>query len=102
MEAIFVGQIFDLDVLGKRFALSLELLDLVAAVQAILGSVQLALDIVLSPRRSGLRRTERSAGLFLPSDFTCCLIGADVQHQGEADLFPGKGGELWASLWQEA
>src|SRR5712664_1455769 len=22
------------------------------------------------------------------------LIGADVQHQGEADLFPGKGGEL--------
>ena len=27
------------------------------------------------------------------------LIGADVQHQGEADLFPGKGGELWASLW---
>src|SRR6266436_2795721 len=31
-----------------------------------------------------------------------CLIGADVQHQGEADLFPGKGGELWASLWQEA
>src|SRR5208282_5203550 len=24
---------------------------------------------------------------------TCCLIGADVQHQGEADLFPGKGGE---------
>src|SRR5208282_1557293 len=31
-----------------------------------------------------------------------CLIGADDQHQGEADLFPGKGGELWASLWQEA
>ena len=31
-----------------------------------------------------------------------CLIAADVQHQGEADLFPGKGGELWASLWQEA
>ena len=31
--------------------------------------------------------------LFLPSDLvTCCLIGADVQHQGEADLFPGKGG----------
>src|ERR1700687_3184734 len=25
-----------------------------------------------------------------------CLIGADVQHQGEADLFPGKGCELWA------
>jgi len=38
--------------------------------------------------------------LFLPSDLvTCCLIGADVQHQGEADLFPGKSGELWASLW---
>jgi hypothetical protein len=36
--------------------------------------------------------------LFLPSD----LVAADVQHQGEADLFPGKGGELWASLWQEA
>ena len=32
----------------------------------------------------------------------CCLIGADVQHQGEADLFPGKGGEFWASLWKEA
>jgi hypothetical protein len=30
------------------------------------------------------------------------LIRADVQHQGEADLFPGKGSELWASLWQEA
>ena len=30
------------------------------------------------------------------------LIGADVQHQGEADLFPRKGCELWASLWQEA
>jgi hypothetical protein len=24
------------------------------------------------------------------------------RHQGEADLFPGKGGELWASLWKEA
>ena len=54
MEAIFVGQIFDLDVLGKRFALGLELLDLVAAVQAMLGSVQLALDIVLSPRLPGV------------------------------------------------
>jgi hypothetical protein len=45
------------------------------------------------------------ASVVLPSDFglpTCCLIGADVQHQGEADLFPGKGGELCASLWQEA
>jgi hypothetical protein len=31
MEAIFVGQLFDLDVLGERFALSLELLDFVAA-----------------------------------------------------------------------
>ena len=38
----------------------------------------------------------------LPQAHTCCLICADVQHQGEADLFPGKGGELWASLWQEA
>ena len=26
---------------------------------------------------------------------TCCLVPADVQRQGEADLFPGKGGELW-------
>jgi hypothetical protein len=31
METILVGQIFDLDVLGNRFALSLELLDLAAA-----------------------------------------------------------------------
>ena len=30
------------------------------------------------------------------------LIGADVQHQGEADLFPRKGCELLGSLWQEA
>jgi hypothetical protein len=39
---------------------------------------------------------------YVPRCVTLCLIGADVQHQGEADLFPGKGGELWASLWQEA
>ena len=37
-----------------------------------------------------------------PERVALCLIGADVQHQGEADLFPGKGDELCASLWQEA
>ena len=31
MEAILLRQIFDLDMLGKRFALSFKLLDLVAA-----------------------------------------------------------------------
>jgi hypothetical protein len=31
LEAISVRQIFDLDMLGKGFALSLELVDLVAA-----------------------------------------------------------------------
>jgi hypothetical protein len=27
----------------------------------------------------------------MPGSVWLCLIGADVQHQGEADLFPGKG-----------
>jgi hypothetical protein len=57
---------------------------------------------VTAPRR-GMRPSIQSTRVccfcrqtWLP---TCCLICADVQHQGEADLFPGKGGELWASLW---
>jgi hypothetical protein len=44
----------------------------------------------------------RGGGSHVRRCMALCLIGADVQHQGEADLFPGKGGELWASLWQEA
>ena len=32
---------------------------------------------------------------------TSLLISTDIQHQGEADLFPGKGGELRSSLWKE-
>jgi hypothetical protein len=41
-------------------------------------------------------------GAYVRRCVALCLIGADVQHPGEADLFPGKGGELRASLWQEA
>src|SRR5271169_4560673 len=48
------------------------------------------------------RLCERDRGWELCSECVAlCLIGADVQHQGEADLFPGKVGELRASVWQE-
>jgi hypothetical protein len=54
------------------------------------------------PRKQGLNLGETLRWGYFRRCVTLCLIGANVQHQGEADLFPGKGGELRTSIWQEA